>query len=157
LKNQAAYVSGKKDQAINEQISRRGPTAKELDSYSKEKDSKRKADYEKAQKEAQTPEEKAKRKAREEAEAVTPDADVLSLPVPNVGMVKKARDLAKALSKTKAAKSTAPYMKEIGRENLKLGMKRGGVVKMASGGVVGNASKRADGIAQRGKTKCKTY
>ena len=29
--------------------------------------------------------------------------------------------------------------------------------KMASGGMVGSASKRADGIAQRGKTKCKTY
>ena len=40
-----------------------------------------------------------------------------------------------------------------------LGMKRGGAVrsksqtKFASGGSVGSASKRADGIAQRGKTK----
>ena len=34
------------------------------------------------------------------------------------------------------------------------GMKRGGAVKKyASGGSVGSASKRADGIAQRGKTK----
>jgi hypothetical protein len=35
-----------------------------------------------------------------------------------------------------------------------LGMKKGGAVKkMASGGAVSSASKRADGIAQRGKTK----
>jgi len=35
-----------------------------------------------------------------------------------------------------------------------LGMKKGGAVKkMASGGAVSYASKRADGIAQRGKTK----
>ena len=41
------------------------------------------------------------------------------------------------------------------------GMKRGGKVKkMAAGGStskVSTASKRADGIAQRGKTKCKMY
>jgi hypothetical protein len=41
-------------------------------------------------------------------------------------------------------------------------MKRGGAVKakakkMASGGSVSSASKRADGIASRGKTKCKMY
>ena len=35
-----------------------------------------------------------------------------------------------------------------------LGMKKGGSVKkMASGGSVSSASRRADGIAQRGKTK----
>jgi hypothetical protein len=33
------------------------------------------------------------------------------------------------------------------------GMKKGGKVKMKSGGKVSGASKRADGIAQRGKTK----
>lgn len=43
---------------------------------------------------------------------------------------------------------------KIGREALKLGMKKGGAVKkMASGGSVSSASKRADGIAQRGKTR----
>ena len=43
---------------------------------------------------------------------------------------------------------------KIGREPLKLGMKKGGAVKkMASGGTVSSASKRADGIAQRGKTR----
>lgn len=43
---------------------------------------------------------------------------------------------------------------KIGRESLKLGMKKGGAVKkMASGGSVSSASKRADGIAQRGKTR----
>jgi len=33
------------------------------------------------------------------------------------------------------------------------GMKKGGTVKMASGGSVNSASKRGDGIAQRGKTR----
>jgi len=51
-----------------------------------------------------------------------------------------------------------------GRERAKkaaLGMKRGGAVKkMAKGGMtskVSSASSRADGIASRGKTKCKMY
>ena len=35
------------------------------------------------------------------------------------------------------------------------GMKKGGAVKMASGGSVSSASRRADGIAQRGKTRGK--
>ena len=43
---------------------------------------------------------------------------------------------------------------KLGRENPKLGMKKGGSVKkMASGGKVSSASKRADGCAVRGKTK----
>jgi hypothetical protein len=43
---------------------------------------------------------------------------------------------------------------KLGRENPKLGMKKGGAVKkMASGGKVSSASKRADGCAIRGKTK----
>jgi hypothetical protein len=45
---------------------------------------------------------------------------------------------------------------KLGREPLKLGMKRGGSVKkMASGGTVSSASKRADGIATKGKTRGK--
>ena len=35
------------------------------------------------------------------------------------------------------------------------GKTRGTMVKMAEGGMVGKASKRADGIATKGKTKCK--
>ena len=35
--------------------------------------------------------------------------------------------------------------------------KGGGVKKMASGGMASSASKRADGIATKGKTKCKMY
>jgi hypothetical protein len=35
------------------------------------------------------------------------------------------------------------------------GKTKGKMVKMAMGGSVGNASKRADGIATKGKTKCK--
>jgi hypothetical protein len=44
--------------------------------------------------------------------------------------------------------------KNIGGEDFTI-MKRGGMTKMASGGMT--ASRRADGIATRGKTKCKMY
>jgi hypothetical protein len=43
---------------------------------------------------------------------------------------------------------------KLGREPLKLPMKKGGAVKkMASGGKVSSASRRGDGCAIRGKTK----
>lgn len=43
---------------------------------------------------------------------------------------------------------------KIGREPLKIGMKKGGAVKShSSGGSMSSASKRGDGIAQRGKTR----
>jgi len=138
--------------------SRGGPTAQQLQDYAKQKDAQRKVDYDKANKEAATPAGKAKRSEREKAEAITPDSDVF-VPIPGGGALSAAAKLAKKLARMgKKTKSTAPFMKEIGNEPLKLGMNRGGSVKkMASGGLTGNASKRADGIAQRGKTKCKTY
>jgi hypothetical protein len=43
----------------------------------------------------------------------------------------------------------------MGGDDFSLGMKRGGMTKMASGGMT--ASRRGDGIATRGKTKCKMY
>jgi len=137
--------------------SRGGPTAKELEMYATQKSAQRQADYEKAQKDAATPEAKAKRKEREKAEAITTDTDLM--PIPAAGAVSAAAKLAKKLAQLgKKTKSTAPFLKEIGNEPLKLGMNYGGSVKkMASGGLTGNASKRADGIAQRGRTKCKTY
>jgi hypothetical protein len=135
----------------------RGPTAQQLQDYAKQKDAQRKADYDKANKEAATPAGKAKRSEREKAEAIVTDTDVM--PIPGGSAISAAAKLAKKLAQMgKKAKSTAPFMKEIGNEPLKLGMNRGGSVKkMASGGLTGNASKRADGIAQRGRTKCKTY
>jgi hypothetical protein len=52
-------------------------------------------------------------------------------------------------------KSQAPYLKELGNEPLKVGMKKGGKVKAyASGGSV-SASRRGDGIATKGKTRGK--
>jgi hypothetical protein len=46
----------------------------------------------------------------------------------------------------------------LGGSDFSLGMKKGGKVKgYANGGSVGSASKRGDGIASRGKTKCKMY
>lgn len=48
----------------------------------------------------------------------------------------------------------APMVDMVGAGLQKIGMKKGGKVKkMAAGGKVGSASKRADGCAQRGKTR----
>ena len=45
-----------------------------------------------------------------------------------------------------------------GKAKLDAGLKRGGAVKkMASGGMTSSASKRGDGIASKGKTRCKMY
>jgi hypothetical protein len=67
----------------------------------------------------------------------------------------------------KAGEKASPYLKELPMEKKKLGRaasdvtdvvakKRGGAVKKyASGGMVSSASKRADGIASKGKTRCK--
>ena len=65
---------------------------------------------------------------------------------------------AKFLGKNKLREYTMDEFEKmtpkLGREALKLGMKKGGAVKkMASGGKVSSASKRADGCAIRGKTK----
>jgi len=69
----------------------------------------------------------------------------------------------------KAAEKVSPFIKEIGMDKKKLSgprkasdvtdvtaKKRGGAVKKyASGGMVSSASKRADGIAIKGKTRGK--
>jgi len=47
----------------------------------------------------------------------------------------------------------AAYRQRQAAERQAAGMKKGGTVKMASGGSVSSASKRGDGIAQRGKTR----
>ena len=87
--------------------------------------------------------------------------------IPGVGMVKGMirkglTGLMKPRMKTYTAsefeamtpKLSKPPVPRLGRENLKLGMKKGGAVKkMASGGKISSASKRADGIAIRGKTR----
>jgi hypothetical protein len=62
-------------------------------------------------------------------------------------------------SKAKSkAKYETPYDR-MNRENREAGtkLKKGGTVKKMANGGVTSASKRADGIASRGKTKCKMY
>jgi hypothetical protein len=56
------------------------------------------------------------------------------------------------------AKYETPYDR-MNRENREAGtkLKKGGTVKKMANGGVTSASKRADGIASRGKTKCKMY
>ena len=72
----------------------------------------------------------------------------------------KASGLAKSIGESDFAKGVRNYGRSY-KEGL--GMKpdtpyekkKGGAIKMAKGGSVGSASKRADGIAQRGKTRGK--
>jgi hypothetical protein len=64
-----------------------------------------------------------------------------------------ARRAEEGLSPAEAAEAR----RRIAEASFEGGMKRGGKVKkMASGGMT-SASKRADGIASKGKTKCKMY
>ena len=79
--------------------------------------------------------------------------------IPGIGMVKGVLKkgltrLMKPRMKTYSPSEFEAMTPKIGRENLKLGMKKGGSVKkMASGGKVSSASKRADGCAIKGKTR----
>lgn len=79
--------------------------------------------------------------------------------IPGVGMVKGLLKkgltrLMKPGMKTYTPAEFEALTPKLGRENLKLGMKKGGAVKkMASGGKVSSASKRADGCAIKGKTR----
>jgi hypothetical protein len=79
--------------------------------------------------------------------------------IPGVGMVKGLlkkglKRLVKPGMKTYTPAEFEAMTPKLGRENLKLGMKKGGAVKkMASGGKVSSASKRADGCAIKGKTR----
>jgi len=54
-------------------------------------------------------------------------------------------------------RENAPMGDSVAGENPKIqkkGLTEGRIIKMASGGSVSSASRRADGIAQRGKTRC---
>ena len=79
--------------------------------------------------------------------------------IPGVGMVKGMikkglTGLMKKRLKTYTPSEYEAMTPKLGRESLKLGMKKGGSVKkMASGGKVSSASKRADGCAIKGKTR----
>jgi hypothetical protein len=61
------------------------------------------------------------------------------------------------LSRERAGKGSGPTDTRSVNDRFKamFGMKKGGAVKMASGGSVSSASRRADGIAQKGKTRGK--
>jgi hypothetical protein len=74
----------------------------------------------------------------------------------NTGGAPRAALLAQADARAKAA-DQARLPKDI-MDMLNKPYKKGGTVKKyAEGGMVGSASRRADGIATKGKTKCKIY
>lgn len=65
------------------------------------------------------------------------------------------RAAASQTTRTSTSSSTSPVTRTPFPGSSALNKKRGGAVKMASGGMT--ASRRADGIASRGKTRCKMY
>ena len=65
------------------------------------------------------------------------------------------RAAASQTTRTSTSSSTSPATRTPFPGSSALNKKRGGAVKMASGGMT--ASRRADGIASRGKTRCKMY
>jgi hypothetical protein len=79
--------------------------------------------------------------------------------IPGVGVVKgiikdRMKNLLGKRLKTYTAEEMEAMTPKIGREALRIGMKKGGSVKkMSSGGKVKSASSRADGCAIRGKTR----
>jgi hypothetical protein len=132
----------------------RGPTAEELAEYAAQKNKKPSA----AEKlDTKSMNEKAQKALYEDPTAL------LGAGAAGFGLYK----LAKYLKGAKKAKDASPYLKEIGMESKKLprpssnvtdvvAKKRGGAVKKyAAGGSVSSASKRADGIATKGKTRGK--
>jgi len=139
-----------------------GPTASELESYGKEKMQKRQAEYEKAQTIAATPAARAKREEQIKKQALE-EVHPESYLSPGVGL-KSIANLAKGLA-NRGPKALREYVQPLLEGSKRpaleaprkmIGMKKGGSIKkMASGGSVSSASKRADGIAQRGKTRGK--
>jgi hypothetical protein len=133
-------------------LTRRGAGKDELSSVA----SSRAAAYKEAEAKARTPEARAERQKQIESQAVervTPEANMLPM-----GSVKTLATIAKGMAGRHAAKGVdklAEYSTPIlegGRKMLpgamkQIGMKKGGAVKSSS------ASRRADGIATKGKTR----
>jgi hypothetical protein len=68
----------------------------------------------------------------------------------------KAAEAYDKLTKSNFVKKPKKGLDESDTTGGAIGYKRGGKMKKyAAGGMVGNASKRADGIASKGKTRCK--
>jgi hypothetical protein len=88
--------------------------------------------------------------------------DVVPKSAPSRSLTGPAREDAKAaeaydkLTKSNFVKKPKKGLDESDTTGGAIGYKRGGKMKKyAAGGMVGNASKRADGIASKGKTRCK--
>jgi gas vesicle protein len=136
----------------------RGPTAEELAEYASQKNKKPSAA---AKMDLPGMKEKAKAALDEDPTALIGGGAGAA-----AALLARSK-LGKMFKGAKKAASKSPYLKEIGMEPKKLtrkasdvtdvvAKKHGGKVqKYASGGTVGSASKRADGIATKGKTRCK--
>ena len=96
-------------------------------------------------------------KAAEAAMKTTPKQTPYSN-LANAGRAMQTKDSQKPMTKEQAERE-AEQLRELEEKapttKTEMGKKKGGCIKMAKGGTVGSASKRADGIAQRGKTRGK--
>jgi len=147
-----------------------GATADELESYGKQRAAQKQAEYETAKARAASPEGRAEREAQVKGQAleqVRPEENLIG---GAGGALKGIAALAKSLANRKGAAGLAEYstpLLEGGRKMLPapqrlLGMKKGGSVKASKMGSVktakpsaSSASRRGDGIAQKGKTRGK--
>lgn len=147
-----------------------GATVDELESYGKQRMAQKQAEYEAAKAKAATPEGRAEREAQVKGQAleqVRPEENLIGA---GLGSLKTIAALAKGLANRKGAAGLAEYstpLLEGGRKALPapqrlLGMKKGGSVKASKMGSVktakpsaSSASRRGDGIAQKGKTRGK--
>ena len=94
-------------------------------------------------------------KSSDVTDVVPKSAPSRSLTGPDKGFT-KANESRDKISKSLSMKKPKKGLDESDTTGGAIGYKRGGkVMKYASGGMVGSASKRADGIATKGKTRCK--
>jgi hypothetical protein len=94
-------------------------------------------------------------KSSDVTDVVPKSAPSRSLTGPDKGFT-KANESRDKISKSLSMKKPKKGLDESDTTGGAIGYKRGGkVMKYASGGMVSSASKRADGIATKGKTRCK--
>lgn len=131
-----------------------GATAEEIEAYRNRPSATRSADK---RPDLSTPEGRRRAEEEQALERVTPEEMLVGGPGLKA-LHAAAKNLARPRQLLLPAPAARPPVRGSGEGFVMY--KKGGAVKakkMASGGSTSSASKRADGIASRGKTKCKMY
>lgn len=131
-----------------------GATAEEIEAYRNRPSATRSADK---RPDLSTPEGRRRAEKEQALERVTPEEMLVGGPGLKA-LHAAAKNLARPRQLLLPAPAARPPVRGSGEDFVMY--KKGGAVKakkMASGGSTSSASKRADGIASRGKTKCKMY